>query len=61
MRTERLSCHLGGGRPADGAREHPGCRDGRPPLRSVPVRLPGRLYFALESRVRGGGMAFYDP
>ncbi|MFE6751810.1 histone deacetylase [Kitasatospora purpeofusca] len=61
MHTERLACYLGGGRPADGAREYPGCRDGRPPLRSVPVRLPGSLYFALESRVWGGGMAFYDP
>ncbi|MFJ4096194.1 histone deacetylase [Kitasatospora sp. NPDC089913] len=61
MHTERLACYLGGGRPADGAREYPGCRDGRPPRRSVPVRLPGSLYFALESRVWGGGMAFYDP
>ncbi|MFD4906292.1 histone deacetylase [Kitasatospora purpeofusca] len=61
MHTERLACYLGGGRPADGAREYPGCRDGRPPGQSVPVRLPGSLYFALESRVWGGGMAFYDP
>ncbi|MFJ8431119.1 histone deacetylase [Kitasatospora sp. NPDC094019] len=61
MHTERLACYLIGGRPADGAREYPGCRDGRPPGRSVPVRLPGSLYFALESRVWGGGMAFYDP
>ncbi|MFC5664813.1 histone deacetylase [Kitasatospora misakiensis] len=61
MHAERLACYLRGGRPVDGARDYPGCRDGRAPERSVPVRLPGLLYFALESRVWGGGMAFYDP
>ncbi|MEV6979334.1 histone deacetylase [Kitasatospora sp. NPDC093806] len=61
MHAERLACYLRGGRPAGGVRDHPGCRDGRPPERSAPVRLPGALYFALESRTWGGGVAFYDP
>ncbi|MFB6893400.1 histone deacetylase [Kitasatospora sp. NPDC056327] len=60
MHAERLACYLRGGRPAGSARDYPGCRDGRLPDHSAPVRLPGRLYFALESRVWGGGTAFYD-
>lgn len=61
MHLARFSCYLAGGRPAGGARTYPGCRDPRPPERSVPVVLPGGLYFALESLVWTGGMAFYDP
>ncbi|MFF2350510.1 histone deacetylase [Kitasatospora sp. NPDC058115] len=61
MHAERLACYLHGGRPAEGERDYPGCRDARLPERSAPVRLPGLLYFALESRTWGGGMAFYDP
>jgi hypothetical protein len=38
-----------------------GCRDARAPERQVPVTLPGQLYFAEESAVWTGGMAFYDP
>ncbi|MEU9009390.1 histone deacetylase [Streptomyces sp. NPDC048479] len=38
-----------------------GCRDSRPPARSVAVMLPGLLYFATESLVWTGGRAFYDP
>lgn len=61
MHLERLTCYLAGGRPPGGARRNPGCRDARPPRRTVPIVLPGRLYFALESAVWTGGMAFYDP
>ncbi|MFE7558158.1 histone deacetylase [Kitasatospora sp. NPDC057500] len=61
MHAERLACYLRGGRPPEGERDYPGCRDARPPERALPVRLPGLLYFALESRTWGGGMAFYDP
>ncbi|WP_280667880.1 MULTISPECIES: histone deacetylase [unclassified Kitasatospora] len=61
MHLERLTCYLAGGRPPGGAHVNPGCRDPRPPRRNVPIVLPGRLYFALESRVWTGGMAFYDP
>ncbi|WP_405726541.1 histone deacetylase [Streptomyces sp. NBC_01537] len=38
-----------------------GCRDTRSPQRSVPVELPGSMYFAYESKRWTGGMAFYDP
>jgi hypothetical protein len=61
MHADRLACYLTGGRPPGGARTYPGCRDRQPPRRSVPVLLPGLLYFALESPVWTGGMGFYDP
>ncbi|MGW6918902.1 histone deacetylase [Kitasatospora sp. NPDC054939] len=61
MHAERLACYLGGGRPRGGVLTYPGCRDGRPPGRAVPVLLPGVLYFALESVAWTGGMGFYDP
>ncbi|MDX3094371.1 histone deacetylase [Streptomyces sp. ME01-24h] len=56
----RLNSYLAGGVPPGGAREYPGCRDARPPLRSVPLELPGRMYFATRSPVWSGGRAFYD-
>ncbi|MGW8767825.1 histone deacetylase [Streptomyces sp. NPDC055815] len=59
--AERLRYYLDGGCPPGGGREFPGCRDRRPPERSVPLVLPGRVYFATDSPVWGGGRAFYDP
>jgi hypothetical protein len=41
-------------------REYAGCRDTREPERIVSLQIPGGLVFAGESRVWGGGMAFYD-
>ncbi|WP_377270791.1 histone deacetylase [Peterkaempfera sp. SMS 1(5)a] len=61
MHLQRLLYYLAGGRPPDGARTYPGCRDPRRPGRMLPVVLPGRLYFALESGAWTGGMGFYDP
>ncbi|GAA1231342.1 hypothetical protein GCM10009665_22110 [Kitasatospora nipponensis] len=61
MHADRLACYLAGGRPAGGARSYPGCRDRRPPRRTVPALLPGLLYFAGESLVWGGGTGCYDP
>ncbi|GAA2468248.1 histone deacetylase [Streptomyces macrosporus] len=61
LHRERLTCYLAGGRPPGGARTYPGCRDRRPPARSLPIVLPGLLYFATESPVWTGGRAFYDP
>ena len=61
MSLERLSYYLSGGTPPGAARSCPGCRDARPPERSVPVLLPGRLYFAGRSVLWTGGIAFYDP
>ncbi|XIG79985.1 histone deacetylase [Streptomyces sp. SGAir0957] len=61
MHLDRLAAYVRGGRPAGAARTYPGCRDTAMPSRSVPVELPGGLYFATESPVWGGGRAFYDP
>ncbi|MGW4808746.1 histone deacetylase [Kitasatospora sp. NPDC004272] len=61
MHADRLAYYIAGGRPPGGARTYPGCRDGRLPERTLPVLLPGTLYFALESTVWTGGMGFYDP
>lgn len=57
MHLDRLASYIAGG----AARRYPGCRDRRPPVRSVPVELQGRLYFATESPVWTGGRGFYDP
>ncbi|MET8544739.1 histone deacetylase [Kitasatospora sp. NPDC004799] len=61
LHAARLACYLRGGRPDGGAQEHPGCRDRRPPRRTVATALPGSLYFAGRSLTWGGGSAFYDP
>jgi hypothetical protein len=60
MSSERLACYIEGGRPPGGTRTNPGARDRRLPERSVPVDLPGTVYFAGESPQWGGGVAFYD-
>ena len=60
LSAERFACYVAGGRPAGGSRTNPGCRDRTPPVRDVPVDLPGTLYFAGESPQWGGGVAFYD-
>nr|WP_208329433.1 histone deacetylase [Streptomyces sp. 846.5] len=60
MHLDRLNFYLAGGRPPGGRRTYPGCRDSRPPRRTIPVLLPGGLYFALESMAWTGGMALYD-
>src|SRR6476620_3910191 len=60
MSADRLACYLEGGRPPGGSRVNPGARDRTLPTRSVPVDLPGRLYFAGDSPQWGGGVAFYD-
>jgi hypothetical protein len=61
LALDRFRCYLAGGRPAGGARVYPGCRDPRDPERIVGVEIPGGLVFAGESRVWGGGSAFYNP
>ena len=57
---DRFMCYLAGGRPVGGSRTYPGARDPRPPLDIRPVQLTGTVYFSLQSRVWGGGMAFFD-
>jgi hypothetical protein len=60
MSMARLACYIAGGRPAGGNRVNPGARDRTLPKRSIPVDLPGTVYFAGESPQWGGGVAFYD-
>lgn len=60
MSSTRLNTYLEGGVPPGGRRQNPGARDSTPPRRSVPVDLPGALYFAGHSPQWGGGVAFYD-
>ena len=60
MDPARLRCYIAGGTPPGGSRANPGCRDGAPPLADRAVRVPGGVYFALESPMWGGGLALYD-
>lgn len=60
MSGTRLAAYLEGGVPPGGNRANPGARDSSPPRRSVPVDLPGTLYFCGDSAQWGGGVAFYD-
>lgn len=61
MHAARLSCYLAGGTPSGAQRRFPGCRDTRPPLRTVGCELDGGVYLATYSPVWGGGRAFFDP
>lgn len=61
MLRARFDAYLAGGRPPGGRRTYPGCRDTTPPAADLPLILSGSLYFAGESGVWGGGMAFLDP
>ncbi|MFI6285549.1 histone deacetylase [Streptomyces sp. NPDC051018] len=61
MDDGRLRYYLAGGRPPGSVRTHPGCRDRSAPERSLPIELPGVLYFATESSAWTGGRGFYDP
>jgi len=61
LQQDRFACYLAGGRPEDAERTYVGCRDVTPPTRWEPMTVPGRLLFAGESLVWGGGVALYDP
>jgi hypothetical protein len=56
----RFRCYLSGGQPAGGARHYLGCGDRSEPTRVEGIEVVGGIVFAAESRVWGGGMAFYD-
>jgi hypothetical protein len=60
LAMDRFGCYLAGGRLAGGARDYTGCRDPSDPARTEGVEVPGGIAFAAESRVWGGGMAFFD-
>lgn len=57
---DRLAAYLLGGRPEGARRSYVGARHKELPVDDVAVDLPGRLYFAGDSPVWGGGVAFYD-
>lgn len=61
MSFARLASYLSGGTPAGGRVAHAGARDATPPARSLAIMLPGTVFFAGESRIWGGGRAYYDP
>jgi len=61
MSAARFGCYISGGRPRGARRTYLGCRDPSPPRRHIGIHLAGGLTFAGESRVWGGGMAFYHP
>jgi hypothetical protein len=61
MDAARFACYLQGGRPAGGARTYEGARDRSPPADVQPLILRGSVYFAWQSPVWGGGIAFFDP
>lgn len=61
MSSHRLACYLQGGSPEGTSQVYAGARDTSPPRQSIPLFLPGTVYFAGKSSVWGGGVAFYDP
>ncbi|CAM4175471.1 hypothetical protein GCM10009799_24050 [Nocardiopsis rhodophaea] len=61
MAADRFGYYLAGGSPPSGARTNPGCRDRTPPRSQRAVWLEGGVYFALTSRMWGGGLALLDP
>jgi hypothetical protein len=61
LSRDRFACYVVGGTPPGASRTYDGCRDRTLPRSVVPLRVPGRLTFAGESTVWGGGMAFLDP
>lgn len=61
LSPERLDHYLRGGRPPGASRVQEGCRDPTPPREIRPITIAGRLRFAGESTMWGGGMAFFSP
>jgi hypothetical protein len=60
LSEHRFRYYLQGGSPAGSARVYEACPDPTPPRLDLPLSLPHTLYFAGESRVWGGGVAFID-
>ncbi|MDQ6838728.1 MAG: histone deacetylase [Actinomycetota bacterium] len=56
----RFRCYLSGGTPPGAQRANRGARDPSPPQADVAVTLPGQVYFACDSTMWAGGVAFYD-
>lgn len=60
MSRARLGCYIQGGRPPGASVTYVGARDSTMPVEDLAVDLPGSLYFAGDSHIWGGGVAFYD-
>lgn len=54
----RLMCYIAGGTPTGTDRMYLGCKDTSPPIAHRALEIPYQLYFAGESRVWTGGVAF---
>jgi hypothetical protein len=54
----RFMCYIAGGTPVGTNRVYVGCKDPSPPLAHIALEIPYQLYFAGESRVWTGGVAF---
>lgn len=61
MSGRRFELYIRGGSMPGANRNHPGCRDATPATDSRGMWAPGQVYFALESKVWGCGMALLDP
>lgn len=59
LHTRRLAYYIEGGTPPGTDHTYPGFRDPTPPLKTQPLTLPGTIYFAWDSPVWTGGVAFY--
>ncbi|MFI5775550.1 histone deacetylase [Nocardia sp. NPDC051570] len=59
LSARRLAYYIQGGTPPWTEHTYPGFRDRTPPARTMPLTLPGTIYFAWQSPVWGGGVAFY--
>ena len=61
LSEHRFRYYLHGGSPAGSARVYEVCPDPTPPRLDLPLTIPHPLYFAGESGVWTGGVAFLDP
>ncbi len=61
LSRERFGCYVTGGTPPGANRMYAGCRDRTPPRATAALRIDGRLGFAGESLVWGGGLVYLDP
>jgi hypothetical protein len=58
--VDRFACYIAGGRPPRATHTHAGARDRRPPLATVALEIPYRLYFTDFSTGWRGSPAFID-
>jgi hypothetical protein len=61
LSRDRFACYVQGGTPVGAHHRYVGCRDRTPPAATAPMRITGRLTFAGESTIWGGGLAYLDP